>query len=193
MSFCPNCSFFFGAEEKTYCPKCGVDVAVMREERARRKAGPADSLKEWVKENPELTPAGGGSSAGVGNPGSELLCPQCGKTLQPHPDDAYSFDLLGGDVNVSDVDVMSMVIRKRAVTQVMVEFSGWVCPEGHRFFTDFREVSRELCPACRGAMTRFGTTVLTCKRCGINLTKEKFAKMAGRQLLEEEGWRYMHR
>jgi hypothetical protein len=170
-----------------------VDVAAVREERARRKAGPADALKEWVEENPELAPAGGGSSAGEGKSGTELLCPQCGKTLQHHPDDAYSFDLLGGDVNVSDVDVMSMVIRKRAVTQVMVEFTGWVCADGHRFFTEFREVSRELCPACRGAMTRFGTTVLTCKRCGINLTKEKFAKMAGRQLMEEEGWRYMHR
>jgi len=77
------------------------------------------------------------------------------------------------------------------VTQVVVEFTGWVCGNGHRFFSDYSETARELCPVCRGGMARFGTTILSCKKCGVNLTRDKFVRLPGRQLLEDEGWVYL--
>jgi hypothetical protein len=40
-------------------------------------------------------------------------------------------------------------------------------------------------------MSRFGSTILTCKRCGVNLTREKFMGLPGRRLLEDEGWVFL--
>ena len=192
MPYCPNCCALLRDPAVTVCPKCGVNLRTAAADKARRDRTPPDALSEWIEENPALTeevvtecsePSGGS--------GPGPACPQCGDIMGRHPDDAYSFDLLGGDVNVSDVQVMSMVIRKRAVTQVLVEFEGWSCPKGHKFFSNYRENTRELCPVCRSAMARFGTTIVSCKKCGINLTKDKFVKMPGRQLMEDEGWEYL--
>jgi hypothetical protein len=169
-----------------------VNLRTASEEKAARYRPPGDSLKEWADENPEVAAEAEATRAKYREvPQEQNPCPACGRMLERHPDDTYSFDLLGGDVNVSDVQAMSMVIRKRAVTQVVVEFDGWRCPSGHRYFTSFRENVRELCPVCRGPMARFGTTILSCRKCNVNLTKEKFVRLDGRQLLEDEGWVYM--
>ncbi len=190
MPYCPNCCHYLGDYPGSVCTKCGVSLQAALEDKACRERPPPDSLKEWAKDNPgpakEATPST--IDAGAANTPS---CPACGDVMSRHPDDAYSFDLLGGDVNVSDVQVMSMVIRKRAITQVVVDFVGWTCPAGHRYFTELRENVRQLCPVCRGAMARFGTTILTCRKCRVNLTREKFRGLPGRQLLEDEGWTFL--
>ena len=192
MRYCPNCCAFLGDVLRDIGPKCMVDLRSASEAKAARWRPPEDALKGWVKENPEMAAEAQTRRVECSEvQGVEMPCPACGQRLDPHPDDAYSFDLLGGDVNVSDVQAMSMVIRKRAVTQVVVEFEGWRCPSGHRFFTSYHETVRELCPVCRGAMARFGTTILSCRSCSVNITREKFVKLGGKQLLEDEGWVFL--
>jgi hypothetical protein len=181
MLYCPNCCCYFGNEQPLVCPKCHVDITAAMEDRARREARKRSSFDDWLKDNP-------GTAQPNPGPVYRPTCPTCSEPMSPFPDEGYSFELLGREIAVQDVKVMSMTIRKRVVTQVVLEFRGWECPAGHRYYTSLRETVRELCPVCHTGMVRFGQTVLTCKSCGVNVTKENFVYEGGRELLAEEGW-----
>jgi len=173
--FCPNCQFYMSNSQPDLCPKCGYRI---------KRTNPQveeEVLQEYMES--ELK-----SADDDGNP--VFKCPECQHRLRKRERQTLTFDLLGHDITTSTVSAFKMNLTKRAVTQVIVDFEGWACPKGHKYYQASNETVKQLCPICRGSMARFGSTVLSCKQCKINLTKDKYVYMKGSELMVDEGWTY---
>ena len=108
MSYCPNCCVLFRGPPPEICPKCACDVRVAYEDKMRKANGPTNSFEEWMKENDGIVKEVASTCAD----NDTLLpfaqpCPECGEGLRPSSDDGFTFDLLGREVSVSEVGVMS--------------------------------------------------------------------------------------
>lgn len=173
--FCPNCKYFMGAELKSTCPKCGYSIS-------RDVPPPEEGLLKDFQE------AADRKYSENGDTGPVYKCPICGNGLKHFVADMLSFELLGKEVTVQNVQAFRMNISKKAVTQVVLEFDSWQCHKDHKFYTNLKETVKELCPVCKGSMVKFGSSVYSCKSCNINLTKESFAYMSAEELLQDEGY-----
>jgi predicted nucleic acid-binding Zn ribbon protein len=174
--FCPNCRFFMGQDMLTVCPKCGY--------RIRREPQPSPGLLR------EFEDAAGLRIQETEEVGDHPKCPECGNRLRKNIGDALQFDLLGKEITVQSISALHMDISKRATTQVQIEFDSWSCVNEHKFYVEFRENTKRLCPGCKGPMVKFGDEVLSCKRCRINLTKDSYVYIEPEELLAEQG--YVH-
>jgi len=173
--FCPNCKFFMGQELNSTCPKCGYritrDVPALDEGLLKDFQDAAESRCQ----DDEAT-------------GPVYKCPICGNGLKHFSGDMLSFELLGRETTVQNVEAFKMNISKKAVTQVILEFDSWQCHKNHKFYTGLKTTVKELCPVCKGPMVKFGSAVYSCKSCNMNLTKEFFAYMSSEELMSDEGY-----
>lgn len=182
MFYCPNCSAKLDNPEIPICPKCGFDriQAGLEEKRFRKERGLPEPEMEKVNE-----PVRGDDGEVTVN-----KCPLCNAGLKHSMDSKISFDLMGKEVTIHDIRIMGMNLRKKAITQCIISFDGWVCTNNHRFFTKFTGTYKELCPVCREPMKRFGAQVRSCSRCKINIPGDDYLRLDAKELLEEEGWIY---
>ncbi len=174
--FCPNCKFFMGADQLVVCPKCGY--------RLRRDHPPAS--EGLLKDFQDVAQR---RCAEEELDGPAYKCPDCGNRLRFNLGDALQFDLLGKEMTIQAIKSLHMNISKKAVTQIHIEFDSWDCVKGHKFYTDFKESVKRLCPVCKGPMVKFGSEVLSCKKCRVNLTKDSFVFIEPEQLMLEQGYR----
>ena len=183
MYYCPNCSAILADPNSPTCPKCGFDRITARleeEERMAEKMTPTGATEE-VPPSPDVV---------ADAIDARYHCPICNSGLSKIRESQISFDLLGKEVSIHNIRIMGMNLHKRAITQCIVTFDGYVCDKNHKFFTRFTQSYRELCPICRDTMRRFGREVRTCSRCHINISGEYYVTLGGRELLEDEGWIY---
>ena len=165
------------------CKKCGYDRLAAKVEEERTKAH-ARAQADSIDDSRDI------SDIRSGDPNQQVNCPICRSPLQRTNENAISFDLLGKEVTIQDIRIMGMNLRKRAITQCIVNFEGYVCENNHKYFTKYTQSYKELCPVCREGMKKFGQQVRTCSHCQINISGEDYLRMDGGQLLEEEGWVY---
>lgn len=183
MYYCPNCSAILDDPNTPICKKCGYDRLAAKVEEEREKA-------RKMAEADAVTDSGDITEIRSVDPSLQIPCPICRAPLSRINENSVSFDLLGKDVVIHDIRIMGMNLRKRAITQCLVTFDGYVCENDHKFFTEFTQSYKELCPVCREVMKRFGQQVRTCAHCHINISGEDYLRMGGRELLEDEGWVY---
>lgn len=183
MYYCPNCSAILADPNAPTCPKCGFDriAARLEEEKKREEERAAESADGEVQEASPII---------ADTLDAKYNCPICKTRLSKIRESQISFDLLGKEVTIHNIRIMGMNLHKRAITQCVVTFDGYVCEQNHRFFTKYTQSYRELCPICRDTMRRFGKEVRTCSRCHINISGMHYRTMDGRDLLIDEGWMY---
>lgn len=164
-----------GQAQPDLCPKCGYRI------KRSQPQVEEEVLQEYMESELKCRQAEGGPL---------YKCPECQHLLSHRETQSLTFDLLGHDITTTTVTVFKMNLTKRAITQINVEFDGWACPKGHKFYQTFNETVKKLCPVCRGNMARFGDTLLSCKHCNINLTKDKYVYLESSELMKDEGWVY---
>jgi hypothetical protein len=169
--FCPNCKCYHGDQMRPVCHKCGH---VIDPEAAKGGIPAVVSLACTDKDNGQ----------------AKYKCPTCGSGLSLIQGNALSFELLGKEIPVGNVSALRMSLVSRATTQVIVEFDGGHCEQGHKFFRYSRDSVREICPVCKGSLVRFGASVFSCRHCHLSITKDNFVYIEGKKLLEDEGWTY---
>lgn len=161
----------------TVCPKCGY--------RMRRDPRPSPGLLAEFEEAAGMRACR--DDAGDGN---WPKCPECGNRLRKNLGDALQFDLLGTEITVQSIKSLHMNISKRAITQILIEFDSWSCVNEHKFYNEFKHSVRECCPVCKGSMVKFGSEVISCKKCNVNLTKDSFVYIKPEELLQEQGYHH---
>jgi len=170
--FCPNCARFLGTEPVPQCPGCGHTIFELPGSGSPANGG-----------LPELVPVCPPTESGPA-----YKCPFCSHMLTPLKNNVLSFELLGKEIPVGSVQALRVNLLKKTITQVIVEFDGWYCGTGHKFYRSARETVKEICPVCRGALVRFGTSVISCRRCKLSMTKDQMAYLKADDLLKDEGW-----
>jgi hypothetical protein len=171
--FCPNCRYYFGETAPIICPKCSYRIS-------REEAPSQDGILKDYHD---------GDLRGSGDDGGPMYkCPTCGNRLTHYQGEVLNFDLLGKSVTIENISAFKMNIAKRAITQVQTQFDSWTCVKGHKYYNNYKENVKKLCPGCKGGMVKFGDAVVSCKSCSINLTKESFVYVSGEELLRDEGW-----
>jgi DNA-directed RNA polymerase subunit M/transcription elongation factor TFIIS len=186
MMFCPNCSAILADPNAPVCPKCGFDRVEAHLDEIKKDKGSSGETQDFS--NVEI-----GEDMPVSSSDEITLsskCPICSSDLKFLPDNKISFDLMGKDVNIQQIRIMGMNLRKRAITQCIVTFDGMICENNHKFFSKYSQGYKELCPICRDGMKKFGSQVRTCTHCNINISGTDYVKVDGRELLEDEGWRF---
>jgi ribosomal protein L37AE/L43A len=181
MKYCPNCSALLEDETAPVCQKCGFDREAAQLDELRRR-------EERFGMSPNKPPAASPQESEESE--SEHKCPSCGGNLFRSRTKGLSFDMLGKEVTIHDVRIMGMNLRKKAITQCVVEFEGWECSNKHRFFTNYSSSCKELCPICKDTMKKFGSQLRSCTHCKLNIPGDSYMTIEPVQLMEEEGWVY---